>query len=73
MGIISKNHNSAKRLWNNFLNENPKNKTKKTPSSLYFCDNKKDADQCVKLVVKGIKQATATSLWWYKKNRSPLK
>ena len=72
MGIISKNHNSAKRLWNNFLNENPKNKTKKTPSSLYFCDNKKDADQCVKLVVKGIKQATATSLWWYKKNSIPI-
>lgn len=50
------------------MNENPKNKIKETPSSFYFCDNKKDADQCAELVVKGIKQATATSLWWYKKN-----
>jgi uncharacterized protein YhfF len=43
------------------------NKIRETPSSFYFCDNKKDADQCAELVVKGIKQATATSLWWYKK------
>ena len=67
MGVISKNQNSAEKLWNNFLNENPKNKIKETPLSFYFCYNKKDADQCAELVVKGIKQATATSLWWYKK------
>tara|TARA_B110000263_G_C15150464_1_gene437612 strand:+ start:123 stop:596 length:474 start_codon:yes stop_codon:yes gene_type:complete len=72
MEIMNKNHNSVERLWNDFLNENPENKIKETPLSFYFCDNKKDADQCAELVVKGIKQATATSLWWYEKNNAPL-
>ncbi|MDG2314975.1 MAG: ASCH domain-containing protein [Flavobacteriaceae bacterium] len=72
MGGISKNHNSVEKLWNDFLNNNPQNKIKETPLSFYFCDNKKDADHCAELVVKGIKQATATSLWWYEKNDTPL-
>lgn len=55
-------------LWNDFLKKNPHNKIKETPLSLYFCDNEKDANECAELVVKGIKQATATSLWWYEKN-----
>jgi len=54
------------------LTKNPKNKTKEIPEALYFCDNKKDADECGDLVVKGIKQATATSLWWHEQNKEPL-
>ena len=58
MEILKKNHNSVERFWNDYLNENSYKK-KEVPLSFYFCDNKKDADQCAELVVKGIKQATA--------------
>lgn len=43
------------------------NKRIQEPISFYFCDNKEDADQCASLVVQGIKQATATSLWWFER------
>ncbi len=72
METIKKNHKSVDVLWRKFLIENPNNRTKGTPLSFYFCDNKKDANECAELVVKGIKQATATSLWWYKKNNEQL-
>ena len=65
--ILNKNYNPVEIFWNDYLNLHPYFK-KKTPRSFYFCDNKKDADECAELVVKGIKQATATSLWWFKKN-----
>ncbi|GIR81987.1 MAG: hypothetical protein CM15mP83_7130 [Flavobacteriaceae bacterium] len=39
------------------------------PPSFYFCDNRQDADACATLVVKGIKQATAPSLWWFDKHK----
>ena len=72
METIKKNHKSVESLWNAFLKENPNNRLKKTPSSFYFCDNEKDADECASLVVKEIKKATATSLWWYKKSNKTL-
>lgn len=72
METIKQNHKSVENLWNEFLKDNPNNKIKKTPISFYFCDNKKDADECAELVLKGIKQATATSLWWFEKNNEPL-
>ena len=72
MESLDKNHNQVERFWNDYLNLNPCNKKKETPLSFYFCDNKKDADECAELVVKGIKQATATSLWWFKKNNVSL-
>jgi len=71
---MSENNNmtSAESLWNDFLKENPNNTIKQQPISYYFCDNEKDANDCAELVVKGIKQATATSLWWYNKHKEPL-
>ena len=72
METIKKNHKSVENLWDDFLKDNPNNRIKKTPLSFYFCDNEKDADECAELVVKGIKQATATSLWWYEKNNETL-
>ena len=63
---------SVKALWSSFLEKNPENKNKEVPISFYFCDNKKDADECAKLVVQGIKRATATSLWWFEKNNEKL-
>lgn len=63
---------SVTQLWDEFLEQHPNNPQKGLPLSFYFCDNKKDADECADLVVKGIKQATATSLWWFKKNKEAL-
>ncbi|NMM47687.1 ASCH domain-containing protein [Marinigracilibium pacificum] len=59
-------------FWNDFLKANPGNKIKNKPESFYFCDNEKDANECADLVIKGIKQATATSLWWFEKHNHPL-
>ena len=70
---IKKNKNtSTEVLWDTFLKKNPNNPIKKIPLSFYFCDNKKDADECAELVVKGIKQATAPSLWSHEINNEPL-
>ena len=72
MESIRENQSSVENLWTAFLEENPQIATKQPPLSFYFCDNQKDADECAELVVKGIKQATATSLWWYEKNNEKL-
>ena len=72
MNSIKKHNQSVENLWNAFLKANPNNPIKKIPLSFYFCDNKKDADICANLVVKGKKQATATSLWWFETHNEPL-
>jgi len=59
-------------FWNKFLKLYPDNSRKEIPDSYYFCDNEKDANECADLVTKGIKRATATSLWWFEKNNEPL-
>ncbi|MEL7003821.1 MAG: ASCH domain-containing protein [Bacteroidota bacterium] len=59
-------------FWNSFKEQNPDCKQKDLSDTFYFCDNRKDADECADLVVKGVKQATATSLWWFEKNKEPL-
>lgn len=72
MNEIAENKKSVEILWNNYIADNPENKNMAIPISFYFCDNEIDADDCAELVVKGIKRATATSLWWYGKNNEPL-
>jgi uncharacterized protein YhfF len=72
MTQVEENKRSIEILWNNYIDENPENKNIKTPISFYFCDNEIDANKCAVLVVKGIKRATATSVWWYEKNNEPL-
>ena len=47
-------------------------KMKKIPESFYFCDNEKDGNDCAKIVVKNIKQATAPSLWAFEINNEKL-
>ncbi|MGB1941156.1 MAG: ASCH domain-containing protein [Flavobacteriaceae bacterium] len=62
---------SIHHFWEQFLNTHALGKLP-CPHSFYFCDNRQDADACATLVVKGIKQATAPSLWWFdthKENR----
>ncbi|MCB4799531.1 ASCH domain-containing protein [Neotamlana laminarinivorans] len=60
------NNQTVHNLWNSFLAENPEYKNTIQPQAWYFCDNKTDANNCANLVLKGIKQATSTSLWWFK-------
>lgn len=63
---------SVTAIWKAFSQKHPKYKQENLPESWYFCDNKKDADYCANLVVNGIKRATATSLWWFKKHNEAL-
>jgi uncharacterized protein YhfF len=72
MKEVEENKNSVETIWNKYIHENPEHKNLKRPNSFYFCDNEFDANECADLVVKGIKKATATSLWWFKKNNEPL-
>jgi uncharacterized protein YhfF len=58
--------------WKAFQLQNPNYKEVKEPPSFYFCDTKKDADECAELVVKKIKQATSPSVWWFEKNNEKL-
>lgn len=65
-------NNSIKKIWHNFVTSNPSYKNKPLPSHYYFCDNEHDANECADLVVKGIKQATAGSLWSYEQENEAL-
>ena len=55
-------------MWQDFITKYPHYNSSNVPESYYFCDNQKDADACADLVVKGIKQASASSQWWYERN-----
>lgn len=68
----TKTSSAITKFWNDFVNENSDYKDHDLPNAWYFCDNQKDANECAELVIKGIKQATATSLWWYETNKHPL-
>jgi len=65
-------HPSVEKMWSDFIVENPAYKEMDLPESWYFCDNEKDANECATLVKDGIKQATSTSLWWFKHHEVPL-
>ncbi len=69
--MTTNNRKALKDFWNTFQKLQLVKSTK-IPESYFFCDNEKDANACAELVVKGIKQATATSLWWFKKYKRPL-
>ena len=69
---MSETQPSVKQLWNAFINKHPEYRDKNIPESFYFCDNETDATICANLVLKRIKQATATSLWWFKTHNQAL-
>jgi len=60
--------NSMTVYWEEFQKNNREYMSFEQPPSFFFCDNKKDADECADLVVQKIKQATSPSVWWFKKN-----
>ena len=61
------NH-SVRNMWFEFIHSMPEYSIMSIPEIFYFCDNKKDADACADLVVRGVKKATSPSLWWFKTN-----
>lgn len=64
--------NTITAYWQAFQKRNPAFAALPEPQSFYYCDNKKDADECAELVVSKIKQATSPSLWWFEKHNEPL-
>lgn len=66
------NSEVVKIFWQTFLQAHPECESKELPPAYYFCDNKKDAIECLDLVLQNVKQATATSLWWYEKHKEAL-
>jgi len=67
---MKKPHASVIELSNRYLNS-----TRMFPreiTSVYFCDNEIDANECAKLAVQGEKRATATSMWWFEINQEEL-
>ena len=71
-GMRANTKHDIEKFWNRFISSNPEYSSKVIPPSYYFCDNKKDADECADLVVKDIKKATATSLWWFRQHNEIL-
>lgn len=63
---------SVSNMWSEFLDQNPEFKDVPMPKPFHFCDNEKDANECAELVIKKIKKATSTSLWWFNKNKVGL-
>ena len=59
-------------FWITFQESNPEYMNHEQPLTFYFCDNKRDADECADLVVRGIKRATSPSLWSIEKNNDKL-
>lgn len=55
-------------FWKSFQENNREYFQCPQPQSYFFCDNKKDADECADLVVKKIKRASSPSVWWFMKN-----
>ena len=63
---------NASEYWEQFLKQHPELRHIVTPPSYYYGDNKTVADDCAELVVRNIKKATTSSLWWFQKNNEPL-
>jgi len=53
---------SAKNMWQEFLNQQEEDSSHEVPQAIHFCDNEEDANTCAKLVKKGVKKGTSHSL-----------
>ncbi len=64
---------SARNMWGDYLDKHLEDAFHEAPKAIYFCDNEKDANECAKLVKKGIKKATSDSLLGlqYRKEKLP--
>lgn len=55
-------HSSVRKLWQEYLTANGEEEatTNKRYTSWHFCDNRRDANELVELVLQGVKRATAS-------------
>ena len=63
---------SARNLWGDFLDKHLEYAFVDAPRVTHFCDNEKDADECLKLVLAGTKRATSHSLLGLQLRKEPL-
>lgn len=63
---------SVPAMWEAYLRLREEDAPPPTLSSWHFCDNEVDADTCADLVLRGIKSATAPSLWGLEARGEPL-
>ena len=63
---------SARNMWGDYLDNHLEDAFAEAPKTVHFCDNEKDADECAKLVKKGIKRTTSHSLLGLQYRKEPL-
>lgn len=58
-------HPSCQQMWDNYLStlSEPSGVSLPLISAWHFCDNEREANECARLVLSGVKQATSPSLW----------
>lgn len=56
---------SVLQLWNAYLQSSGGGRSAPVPAAWHFCDNERDADECVRLVLAGQKRATTPSFWYF--------
>ena len=55
-------NDSANNMWGDYLKNHLEDVFHEAPKAEHFCDNEEDANECAKLVKKGVKRATTDSL-----------
>ncbi len=63
---------SARNMWGDYLDNHLEDAFAEAPKTVHFCDNEKDANECAKLVKKGIKKTTSHSLLGFQYRKEPL-
>lgn len=63
---------SARNMWGDYLDNHLEDAFAQAPKTVHFCDNEKDANECAKLVKKGIKKTTSHSLLGLQCRKEPL-
>ena len=63
---------SARNMWGDYLDAHLEDAFAEAPKTIHFCDNEKDANDCAKLVKKGIKKTTSHSLLGLQYRKEPI-
>ncbi|MDP5231364.1 MAG: ASCH domain-containing protein [Cellulophaga sp.] len=63
---------SARNMWGDYLDKHLEDAFVEAPKTIHFCDNEKDANECLDLVLKNVKRATSPSLLGLQLRNEPL-
>lgn len=63
---------SARNMWGDYLDKHLEDAFVEAPKTIHFCDNEKDANECLELVLKNVKKATSPSLLGLQLRNEPL-